>query len=75
MYLVTKRLKLDNEKNVSSLISVIKSVLKSGNDNALDGLKENIKFVEDNRHKLVELYFSGRINESEFNEARSDIQQ
>ncbi|MEE0836317.1 MAG: recombinase family protein [Clostridia bacterium] len=71
MYLVTKRLKLDNEKNVSSLISVIKSVLKSGNDNALDGLKENIKFVEDNRHKLVELYFSGRINESEFNEAEA----
>ena len=71
MYLVTKRLKLDNEKNVSSLISVIKSVLKSSNNTALDGLKENIKFVEDNRHKLVELYFSGRINESEFNEAEA----
>ncbi len=69
MSLVTKRLKLGYEKYAGSLISVIKSVLKEYKDTALEGLKENIKVVENNRHNLVEQYFSGRINESEFNEA------
>lgn len=71
MSLVTKKLNLGCEENTGSLISVIKSVLKENKDIALDSLKEDIKTVENNRHNLVELFFSGRINESEFNDAEA----
>ena len=71
MSLVTKKLNLGCEENTGRLISVIKSVLKENKDIDLDSMKEDIKTVENNRHNLVELYFSGRINESEFNDAEA----
>ena len=72
MSLVSKMLLPDNEKIINKLIHVIKQVLNSGICTASTDLKKNIKIAEDNHRKLLELYFSGEINETEFNKAESE---
>lgn len=72
MSLVTKMLLPDNENIINKLIHVIKQVLNSDIYTTSTDLKKNIKIAEDNHRKLLELYFSGEINETEFNKAETE---
>ena len=72
MYLVTKELKLKQQKIKDNLISVIKSIIAmdtTGTD--VEKLKGQIETIEDKRAKLLDIYMSGDITKEEFSSARS----
>ena len=71
MYLVTKSLKYNKQKIIKNLISIIKAIISmdtTGID--VEGLKAQIKIIEDKRIKLLDLYTSGDITKEEFIAAR-----
>ena len=72
MYLVTKELKLKQQKITDNLISIIKSIIAmdtTGTD--VEKLKRQIETIEDKRTKLIDIYMSGDITKEEFSAARS----
>ncbi len=72
MCLVTRELKLNQQKITDNLLSVIKSIIAmdtTGTD--VEKLETQIKAIEDRRAKLIDLYMSGDVTKEEFTAARA----